>query len=248
MFTLQNSGDGEQKKKKKRKKEADLVTLVAHGASGDGVVIGWTAVVSDGSPSSLCFFFLPLFFCYLCRQCFFPLYSGFVVVLLVAMVVEWRWLFSFLLPLFLFSVFPCYFFYFLLLFLSSSRSCFPFSIFFFVLPPSSVSQIILPSLSFSIFPPPAHLSPLVFIRRKRGREGYYPCPVRHRGRVVGQPLGNHPQHLSLLHFHLGNSRGVRLVGFLGLRRERERERRWEKKNKKIFFSLASAFAGEEEAA
>jgi hypothetical protein len=47
--------------------------------------------------------------------------------------------------------------------------------------------------------------------------------------VVGQPLGNHPQHLSLLHFHLGNSRGVRLVGFLGLRRERERERRWEKK-------------------
>jgi hypothetical protein len=47
--------------------------------------------------------------------------------------------------------------------------------------------------------------------------------------VVGQPLGNHPQHLSLLHFYLGNSRGVRLVGFLGLRRERERERRWEKK-------------------
>jgi hypothetical protein len=89
LFTLQNSGDGEQKKKKKkRKKEADLVTLVAHGASGDGVVIGWTAVVSGGSPSSLCFFFLPLFFCYLCRQCFFPLYSGFVVVLLVAMVVE----------------------------------------------------------------------------------------------------------------------------------------------------------------
>jgi hypothetical protein len=41
---------------------------------------------------------------------------------------------------------------------------------------------------------------------------------------------------------------VRLVGFLGLRRERERERRWEKKNKKIFFSPASAFAGEEEAA
>jgi len=202
-----------------------LTVLVAMALS-----LQWTGVVSGGGPSSLCFFFLPLFFRYLCRQCFFPLYSGFVVVLLVAMVVEWRWLFSSLLPFFLFSVFPCYFFHFLLMFLSSSRSCFPFSIFFFfILPPSSVSQIILPSLFFSIFPPPAYLSPLVFIRRKRGREGYYPCPVRNRGRVVGLPLGNHPQHLSPLHFHLGNSRGVGVVGFLGLAREREKERRREKK-------------------
>jgi hypothetical protein len=30
-------------------------------------------------------------------------------------------------------------------------------------------------------PFPAHLSPLVFTRRKKGREGYYPCPVVAQG-------------------------------------------------------------------
>jgi hypothetical protein len=37
---------------------------------------------------------------------------------------------------------------------------------------------ILPSiLSLSFSPRHFHPSPLVFIRGKQGREGYYPCPV-----------------------------------------------------------------------
>jgi hypothetical protein len=60
---------------------------------------------------------------------------------------------------------------------------FSFSSVFFSLSPFSLKQC---CLCFSFFPlfflsffPPRHFhpSPLVFIRGKQGREGYYPCPV-----------------------------------------------------------------------
>jgi hypothetical protein len=34
---------------------------------------------------------------------------------------------------------------------------------------------------FPLFRPSAHLSPLVFIRRKKRKESYYPCPVMAQG-------------------------------------------------------------------
>jgi len=179
LFTLQNSGDEEQKKKKKKKKkEADLVTLVAVTLS-----LRWTVAILLLSSASLCFFSS----------------SVFLLPLLTMFLPSMQWLRGGVaggnggeatMALLLSSVssfpLPCYFFHFLLLFLSSSRSCFPFSIFFFVLPPSSVSQTILPSLSFSIFSPPAHLSPLVFIRRKRGGL----LPLSSHGTGVGWPGGH----------------------------------------------------------
>jgi hypothetical protein len=67
---------------------------------------------------------------------------------------------------FLFSVFPCF--------------SFPSFLFCFGLFPLSFSSVFLPLLWFSLSGPPFFLflsRPLVFIRGKRGRESYYPCPV-----------------------------------------------------------------------
>jgi len=141
LFTLQNSGDEEQKKK-----EADLVTLVAVTLS-----LRWTVAILLLSSASLCFFSS----------------SVFLLPLLTMFLPSLQWLHGGVaggnggeatMALLLSSVssfpLPCYFFHFLLLFLSSSRSCFPSSIFFFLffLPLLYLKQFFLPSLSLYFRP------------------------------------------------------------------------------------------------
>ena len=54
------------------------------------------------------------------------------------------------------------------------------SVFFLFSGNSNPSTLFFFSSSF-FFPPSLHLSPLVFIRRKRGREGYYSCTIMAQG-------------------------------------------------------------------
>jgi hypothetical protein len=168
LFTLQNSGDEEQKKK-----EADLVTLVAVTLS-----LRWTVAILLLSSASLCFFSS----------------SVFLLPLLTMFLPSLQWLHGGVaggnggeatMALLLSSVssfpLPCYFFHFLLLFLSSSRSCFPSSIFFFC---SSSLFCISNNSSFPlflyIFAPCSSLSPGIY-KEEKGGEGYYPCLVMAQG-------------------------------------------------------------------
>jgi len=94
---------------------------------------------------------------------------------------------SFVLSLFLISclslysfpvLFPCLSPFCLVSLLSSfSLSA---SVFFLFSGNSNPSTLFFFSSSF-FFPPSLHLSPLVFIRRKRGREGYYSCTIMAQG-------------------------------------------------------------------
>jgi len=150
-----NSGDGEQKKKKEEER-------------GRGKQTGWLLlavllVAMAAVP--------PLFICISSSPCLCSPASLFLLLFMSMMVLWWprmvalRWLFFFS-PLFL-PVSSSSLFCSVSLLSSFSLSAYVFFSFF-----RSLKE-------FSPFP--THLSPLVFTRRKKGREGYYPCPVVEQG-------------------------------------------------------------------
>jgi len=124
-------------------------------------------VNGSSSSSSLCAF--PLFL--------FSFFSCFLSLLLLL-------LFSVFFPFFLF-LFCLFFYQFSPLYLSLFFSVLSFlSLFFsFCFSPPKLSKSVMPI-------PSTPFSPLIFIRGKKGREGYYPCLVITQGRVVGRSLGS----------------------------------------------------------